>query len=86
MQPKEISTEGPEQCQEICRETSGCAWFTWKMSEIGNWGKCTMISKTTKFVSKDSTKGIISGPAKCGSMIFSHKAIQNSIKFSKHVL
>ena len=68
MRPKEVYTKQPEECQAICRAIQGCAWFTWKARDTGDSGKCILLSTVNKVLSDDSTKGIISGPAKCGGM------------------
>ena len=67
--PWRISTNGPEECQNICRRNSGCAWFTWEIfTEGGSGGNCTLLNRVTNVISNYSTKGIVSGPARCGGM------------------
>ena len=65
----DLSKKGPDECQDLCRETIGCVWFTWKTFLTQNAGSCKLISKVTSFISNNSTTGIISGPSKCRGII-----------------
>ena len=64
-----VNTQGPKQCQELCHRSIGCIRFTWKKSPDDEKGVCTRISRVSKIKSNNSTRGIISGPAKCGGIL-----------------
>ena len=66
------STQGPKQCQELCHSSIGCIRFTWRKSPGDEKGVCTRISRIKKIKSDNSTRGIISGPAKCGGILNSN--------------
>ena len=66
----ELTTKGPLSCQNICRQTTGCFWFTWKLKNPmkERIGKCTLISRRFNMLSNSSTKEVFSGPNQCGGM------------------
>ena len=64
-----VSTQGPKQCQDLCHRSIGCIRFTWKKSPDDEKGVCTRISRVNEIKSDNSTRGIISGPAKCGGIL-----------------
>ena len=64
-----VNTQGPKQCQELCHRSIGCIRFTWKKSPDGEKGVCTRISRVNEIKSDNLTRGIISGPAKCGGIL-----------------
>ena len=68
MNVPDLHTKGPEKCQERCRATLGCVWFTWMKLDVEDQGKCSRISKVSEIESNNSTKGIISGPSRCGGI------------------
>ena len=60
-----LISRSPMDCQKICRATNGCFWFTWKLKNAERGGICSLISRKIKMISDYSTKGTVSGPAKC---------------------
>ena len=65
----DLLEKSPDECQNLCQETIGCVWFTWKKVLMENVGSCKLISIVREFASTDTSTGIISGPAKCGGII-----------------
>ena len=65
----DLLEKSPEECQNLCKKTIGCIWFTWKKVLMENMGSCKLISIVHEFASTDTSTGVISGPAKCGGMI-----------------
>ena len=63
-----LKTRGPRECQSRCHSSIGCVWFAWKKPDDEELGYCSRISRVTGIESNSSTKGIISGPARCGGM------------------
>eukprot|EP00811_Abedinium_folium_P009673 NODE_1893_length_2343_cov_5.107852.p1 GENE.NODE_1893_length_2343_cov_5.107852~~NODE_1893_length_2343_cov_5.107852.p1 ORF type:complete len:428 (-),score=59.08 NODE_1893_length_2343_cov_5.107852:513-1796(-) len=52
-------TDGPEACQEVCRETPGCAYFSyWPETD----GRCLLQGDKAKHSLED---GVVSGPRVC---------------------
>ena len=64
-----VTTQGPKQCQELCHSLIGCIRFTWRKSPNDEKGVCTRISRMKAIKLDNSTRGIISGPAKCGGSL-----------------
>ena len=64
-----VSTQGPHQCQELCHRSIGCIRLTGKKSPDDEKGVCTRISRVNEIKSDNLTRGIISGPAKCGGIL-----------------
>ena len=63
-----LKTVGPQECQKRCHSATECVWFAWKKPDNEELGYCSRISRVTGIESNSSTKGIISGPARCGGM------------------
>ena len=85
-----VSTQGPKQCQELCHRSIGCIRFTWKKSPDDEKGVCTRISRVNEIKSDNSTRGIISGPAKFGGILYlgivAAKLLINNIKMSRKII
>ena len=64
-----VSTQGPHQCQELCHRSIGSIRLTWKKSPDDEKGGCTRISRENEIKSNNSTRGMISGSAKCGGIL-----------------
>ena len=60
----------------MCQRTKGCAWFKFDKMRA-----CHLKNDVTKFISKPSTDGIISGPAICGGKSFNYKEVLRRYNF-----
>ena len=61
--------KSPNECQNLCRKTIGCVWFTWRKVLTENSGTCKLSSSVGDFASTELATGLISGPSKCGGMV-----------------
>ena len=64
-QPKSWIGQSPEECQRLCKNTTGCEKFTWIVEEwVEAVGRCCLKDNRTGHLAPRS--GRISGPIDCG--------------------